>query len=159
MWWLIRFLLACFFAYVAYFCLFKTKDASQPWGCVALGLAFMLSPGGSMPIIGIIMGFVMIVIGIIWSMVYSSNEKNGVNEQKRIAEQAQIQKEYEEAVDSQFAEEPWAIRYSTSPCPYCRHYKVRHSKWEDKRYSVAFWGAASDKLGKQFKCEHCGEMW
>ena len=70
-----------------------------------------------------------------------------------------LSKEYEAAMASQKLTAPWATRYSTSPCPYCGHYKVRYAKWEDKRASVAFWGAASSKLGTNYKCEHCGRMW
>lgn len=70
-----------------------------------------------------------------------------------------IKHEYQQALDSQKSNEPWAVRYSTQPCPYCRHYKVRYAKWEDKQMSVAFWGAASSKIGKLYKCEYCGKMW
>lgn len=70
-----------------------------------------------------------------------------------------LNKEYEDAAESQKLSAPWATRYSTSPCPYCGHYKVRYAKWEDKRASVAFWGAASSKIGTNYKCEYCGRMW
>ena len=159
MFWLIRFALACFLAYAAYFGMFKSKGLNRALGCGCLGLAFIVSPGGSEPLIGVLMGLGVIVIAVIWALVYSANEKNGINQKKREAEQEQIKREYEVAVESQFAEEPWIVRYATSPCPHCGHYKVRYAEWEDKRYSVAFWGAASDKLGKNYKCEHCGEMW
>ena len=75
------------------------------------------------------------------------------------AEKAEIDAEYQAAVQSQNLTEPWAIRYSTSPCPYCGHYKVRYAKWEDKSMSVAFWGIASSKIGTNYKCEHCKRMW
>ena len=70
-----------------------------------------------------------------------------------------LEREYQQAVASQTASEPWAVRYSIHPCPYCGHYKVRFAKWEDKQLSVAFWGAASSAIGKEYKCEHCGKMW
>lgn len=76
-----------------------------------------------------------------------------------LKEQAEIRKEEEEAIASQYATEPWAKRYMTSPCPYCGHYKVRYAKWEDKSLSVAFWGIASSAIGKNYKCEHCNRMW
>lgn len=75
------------------------------------------------------------------------------------AKQALIDAEYQAAVDSQKSTEPWAVRYSTSPCPYCGHYKVRNAKWEDKSLSVAFWGIASSKIGTNYKCEYCNRMW
>lgn len=92
-------------------------------------------------------------------MVFSQNEKDGTNARRRAAELEQINREYEQAVESQQPGEPWKVRYATDPCPYCGHYKVRCAKWEEKQFSVAFWGIASSKIGKQFKCEHCGEMW
>lgn len=78
--------------------------------------------------------------------------------EKRL-EQIDIDAEYQAAIQSQNATEPWAVRYSTSPCPHCGHYKVRYAKWEDKSLSVAFWGVASSKLGTNYKCEHCKRMW
>ena len=80
-------------------------------------------------------------------------------EAEKAREKAALEAEYNAAVLSQKRSEPWAVRYSTSPCPHCGHYKVRCAKWEDKRMSVAFWGAASSAIGKSYKCEHCGGMW
>ena len=73
--------------------------------------------------------------------------------------QEQIEKERQIAIASQSSTSPWAVKYCTHPCPHCGHYKVRYAKWEDKKASVAFWGIHSSKLGTNFKCEHCGEMW
>ena len=70
-----------------------------------------------------------------------------------------LNEEYQLAIQSQKSIEPWAIRYSTSPCPYCGHYKVRNAKWEDKSLSVAFWGIHSEKIGTNYKCEYCSRMW
>ena len=80
-------------------------------------------------------------------------------EGEKAREKAALEAEYNAAVLSQKRSEPWAVRYSTSPCPHCGHYKVRHAKWEDKSMSVAFWGMASSTIGKNYKCEHCGRMW
>lgn len=106
------------------------------------------------PTIGIIAA-----IGLVCWIVHEVNEHNGKNEKRRQKEFEQIGKEYEEAVESQKAGAPWAKRYSTHPCPHCGHYKVREAAWNDKRYSVAFWGAASSKIGTCYKCDHCGNMW
>lgn len=86
-------------------------------------------------------------------------EITGKNNPKSEAELKQIDEEYEEAIASHQAKEPWRILYALEPCPYCGHYKVRNAEWEDKRLSVAFWGIASNKIGKKFKCEKCGKMW
>lgn len=80
-------------------------------------------------------------------------------EAEKAREKAALEAEYNAAVLSQKQSAPWAVRYSTSPCPRCGHYKVRHAKWEDKSMSVAFWGIASSTIGKNYKCEHCGRMW
>lgn len=80
-------------------------------------------------------------------------------EAEKARKKATLEAEYNAAVLSQKRSEPWAVRYSTSPCPHCGHYKVRHAKWEDKSMSVAFWGMASSTIGKNYKCEHCGRMW
>lgn len=105
------------------------------------------------------LGVVFIVVAIIWAYIYSENEKNGVNAQRRAEELRKIEIERQQAIASQNDSTPWAVRYATSPCPHCGHYKVRNAKWEDKSLSVAFWGIASSKIGKDYKCEHCGEMW
>lgn len=105
-----------------------------------------------------------------WSDYHLAQKNFAEYERKKIAEhdamvraqqakQAQLDREYKEAVASKNSTTPWAVRYSTTPCPYCGHYKVRYAKWEDKRMSVAFWGAASSKIGTNYKCEHCGQMW
>lgn len=134
----------------------KGGGSDKPIGLGIVGLGFLILPGS---IISKMIGGFIILVAIIWGIVYSQNEKDGTNAKKRAEEQRQIQREYEQAVASQEPGEPWKIRYATDPCPHCGHYKVRYAKWEDKRMSVAFWGAASDKIGKLYKCEHCGEMW
>ena len=80
---------------------------------------------------------------------------------KKKEEQQQliIDFEYQQAVASQKLTEPWAKRYELSACPHCGHYKVRKANWDDKRISVAFWGAASTKIGKSYICDHCERMW
>ena len=78
---------------------------------------------------------------------------------KEEQEQLIIDFEYQQAVASQKLTEPWAKRYELSACPHCGHYKVREANWDDKRISVAFLGAASNKIGKSYVCDHCERMW
>lgn len=127
-------------------------------GIGAVGFAIMIMPGGEPPAPQLL-GLCFVVGGIIYGCVYAENEKNGTNDRRRAEELQQILVEREEAIESHQASEPWAVRYATEPCPHCGHYKVRNAKWEDKRLSVSFWGAYSTKIGKCYKCEHCGEMW
>lgn len=77
---------------------------------------------------------------------------------KSDSEVAKIMMEKRDAELSQKSNVPWDKRYFTQPCPYCSHYKVRYSTWDDKKMSVAFWGVWSDKVGKSFKCDNCGRV-
>ena len=54
---------------------------------------------------------------------------------------------------------PWETSYLPHPCPYCRRYKVRYIKWEDKRASVYFWGGLSSKIGTHYICDNCKKTW
>lgn len=134
--------------------------AEKPVGLGIVGVSWFL--GGIFDTehpINIFLGLLVILIAVFWGMAYSENENNGTNARRRVQELQQISKEYDEAVQSQEKGEPWKVRYATYPCPRCGHYKVRNANREDKRLSVAFWGAASNAIGKTYKCEHCGEMW
>lgn len=104
---------------------------------------------------------IFLIIAIIIATVYAINfiSRLGNRGPSAAEEQELIKHEYQQAIDSQKFDEPWTIRYATSPCPYCGHYKVRYAKWEDKQMSVAFWGVASSKIGKAYKCDYCGKMW
>lgn len=137
----------------------KGRGMEKPMGLGIVGISMIFLPGGSSAIAKILSIVIPIVIAFIWACIYQQNEENGTNDRLRAAEIEQINREYDQAVASQSASEPWAIRYAIEPCPHCGHYKVRNAKWEDKQMSVAFWGIASTKIGTSFKCEHCGEMW
>ena len=55
---------------------------------------------------------------------------------------------------------PWETTYYSFPCPYCGKNMVRPAKWDDKRLSIAFWGALlSPKTGTRYKCDNCKKMW
>ena len=81
---------------------------------------------------------------------------------EREAEEArldELEAELEMAEESQKDSSPWSVKYYTTPCPYCGHYKVRATTFDDKRLSIAFWGILSHKIGKRFKCDRCGKVW
>lgn len=103
----------------------------------------------SYKLIQAIVFLIAIALGL-WYAKYKSDTKSTPE---------QLSSELNAAIKSQQSTEPWAVRYMTSPCPYCGHYKVRCAKWEDKRNSVAFWGIHSSKIGTNYKCERCGRMW
>ena len=132
----------------------SSSDHSKDFVFGIVGIILIILFFIAFPTLGIIAA-----IGLVCWIIHEVNEHNGTNEKRRQKEFEQIGKEYEEAVESQKAGTPWAKRYSTHPCPHCGHYKVREATWDDKRYSVAFWGAASSKIGTRYKCDHCGNMW
>lgn len=47
----------------------------------------------------------------------------------------------------------------TCRCPKCNSDRVYFMTYDDKRSSIAFWGAASSKIGKCFHCDDCGYEW
>ena len=148
------FLLAGGVLFLGFYVITKGRGIEKSIGAIILGFGLLLSgivEGKTVTIFG---GVLVLIGGIVWYYVYQKNEKT-IKE----IETKKIAKEYQEAIASQQAVEPWAIRYATEPCPHCGHYKVRCAKWEDKRLSVAFWGIASNKIDKNFKCEECNEMW
>ncbi len=78
---------------------------------------------------------------------------------KALEEEKILKQEKKYAEYSQSSDNAWGTKYFTDPCPHCGHYKVRYAKWEDKQLSVAFWGVASDKIDKDFKCDYCKKIW
>lgn len=158
---------------------------SLPLLMVALGLTGMISmiiEGGFFRIVfGLFCGALLSIVGI---SLFACNvddyklARSDFNAYKRkvIAEQdakakkkdpeyirkqkqEEIEREYQQAVASQKSPTPWTVRYETHPCPYCGHYKVRYAKWDDKKISVAFWGAASSTIDMHYKCDSCNKMW
>lgn len=146
-------------ALFGFYCLSKGLGSDKPLGMGLIGVGMLFCSMGEEKPAGMLLSVVFIIIAVIWALIYRENERNGTNARRRVEELRQIDREYDEAVASQQPGEPWKIVYATEPCPHCGHYKVRNAKWEDKQLSVAFWGVASSKIGKSFKCEHCGEMW
>lgn len=153
-------ILAFIFGLLGFGCLSdKGISILKPIGLGMIGIALIFCGLATEKIATTGLGGCIIVISVLWGMIYSQNEKDGTNSQKRAAELDEINREYQEALASQQSNTPWTVKYATEPCPYCGHYKVRSAKWDDKKMSVAFWGAASGKLGKSFKCDHCKQMW
>lgn len=48
---------------------------------------------------------------------------------------------------------------TTPRCPICGSTGIKKLDSLDRTVSTAVWGIASGKIGKQFKCKHCGYMW
>ena len=53
-----------------------------------------------------------------------------------------------------------AERAANAPrCPTCGSTDLKKIDALDRAISVSFLGLASGKIGKSFKCNHCGYMW
>jgi len=44
-------------------------------------------------------------------------------------------------------------------CPVCGSHVVKKYTTADRAVSVAAWGLASGKIGKQYECKKCGHKW
>ena len=44
-------------------------------------------------------------------------------------------------------------------CYHCGSTNVYRMNYDDKYKSIAFWGAASSKIGKMYHCDNCGREW
>lgn len=141
------------------------------WIIVVIILGFLAliegaaSGSGAEIILGLVIAVPVIAV-FIWGAKMSPEEKKEIEKQMEAnrkesekREQAEIQAERIAAVRSQNDTTPWAVRYMTSPCPHCGHYKVRFGTWDDKKMDVAFWGIASTELGKTYICDHCKKTW
>ena len=80
-------------------------------------------------------------------------------EKRRLAIRQRLEAEKRKRTDQMVNKAPWDTQYYNHPCPYCGAYKVRAAKWDDKGFSVAFWGAFSYKLHCHYKCDNCKKMW
>lgn len=145
---------------------FSSNSIIQPIGFFIHGIILLIAGIYKNVTFITILGLFLILISPVLFVLYVINEKDGTNIKKQEAEKLaklneldEINREYQEAIASQKSNTPWTVKYATEPCPYCGHYKVRSAKWDDKKMSVAFWGAASGKFGKSFKCDHCKQMW
>ena len=47
----------------------------------------------------------------------------------------------------------------TRNCPRCGHKSGHPINEFEKKASIGFWGFASSKWGKSYKCDACGYMW
>ena len=48
---------------------------------------------------------------------------------------------------------------NTVKCPVCNSPNVEHISTLNRTVSVATFGIASSKIGKQYKCKNCKHMW
>lgn len=66
----------------------------------------------------------------------------------------------ERASNTRIASQVVSAEQPTQPrCPTCNSTDIKKIGGVDRAFSVAFWGLASSKIGKTFKCNHCGYTW
>ena len=78
------------------------------------------------------------------------------------AEMARVQKAREEAAKREEEEKALAEKthsYAHPECPICKSCITRRISTTSRVASVAFWGLASSKIGKQYECLNCKHKW
>ena len=63
------------------------------------------------------------------------------------------------AIDADDQKRHTADYGNVTRCYKCGSTKVYAMTYDDKRASIAFWGAASSKIGKRYHCDNCGNEW
>lgn len=83
------------------------------------------------------------------------------NQNEATAYDTKIKAEIQEKLDEERrkAEEEAAKPVYTPRCPTCGSPDLEKIGTASKVLDVAFWGFASGKPGKQFKCKNCGYEW
>ena len=146
-------MLICFTIIIGFFCLYSLSEFGKIIG---------------LPPFVVIVYIASIIIYALEQATYSDNNKNSyqyyMNVEKQLAQnkvnaEKRVQEiKYEKYLAENKSPESWNP-YIAKPCPHCGHYKVRSAKWDDKKMSVAFWGIHSQKIGKQYICDNCKNMW
>ena len=84
---------------------------------------------------------------------------------KKVAfESLEAGKKLLQEIDEKYASKP--IRFNEAKyldncltCPMCGSHVVKKLTVADRAVSVAAWGLASGKIGKQYECKKCGHKW
>ena len=88
---------------------------------------------------------------------FSRLEDFNLSEQNPEAYQQKKMKEQKDALANAEAER---IRQMNAPkCPHCNSTNIERLTTMDRGISVAAFGLASGKIGKQYKCKNCKHMW
>lgn len=88
------------------------------------------------------------------SRIQQENEQQKAANRKAAIKWAEIERQSEQAAARRAAEQANAPR-----CPTCGSTDLKKIDALDRAISVSFLGLASGKIGKSFKCNHCGYMW
>ena len=106
-------------------------------------------------------------------LVYSTDEWNAMSPDEKIrkhweadAKGKRVLEEYEAHMSAQerkaLDKEISDFRKYNDPnltCPMCGSHVVKKLTVADRAVSVAAWGLASGKIGKQYECKKCGHKW
>lgn len=88
------------------------------------------------------------------SRIQQENDQQKAANRKAAIKWAEIERQSEQAAARRAAEQANAPR-----CPTCGSTDLKKIDALDRAISVSFLGLASGKIGKSFKCNHCGYMW
>ena len=103
------------------------------------------------------------------AMSQDEKEKEIKNHWEREARCDRAHEEYEARMNAMPYEERKALDKEISDfrkyndpnltCPMCGSHVVKKLTVADRAVSVAAWGLASGKIGKQYECKKCGHKW
>ena len=88
----------------------------------------------------------------LWNQRYKEEIKQSI---KQKASTSELPTNKIEALPTSIPPQP----PNTPRCPTCNSTDIKKIGGVDRAFSVAFWGLASSKIGKTFKCNHCGYTW
>ena len=100
-----------------------------------------------------------------WNTMSPEERQQAIKEHwKIVAQEARTQREID-ALPPLTREESKKISNFTKyydgnlTCPVCGSHVVKKLTTADRAVSVAAWGLASGKIGKQYECKDCGHKW
>lgn len=99
---------------------------------------------------------VLMFLFFCWMCYGGINQYYSEMEQYNLAK-TNFERYQQEVVKKQEREE--RIEASKPKCPVCGSTYIEKITTADRTISIAMVGAASGKIGKQYKCRHCKHMW
>ena len=95
----------------------------------------------------VLFAIMIVLIVVVVAIDYSGKKEYGEEEWKKVQKQAQenlTRKKYNNYMIE---------------CPVCHSNNVKKISNLDRVESVAVWGIASSKIGKQYECDKCHHKW
>ena len=86
-------------------------------------------------------------------------EDNKRNEAERAKKEAESQKKLEEYRKQRAKEKAYEATHPKPKCPTCGSTNIEKVSTLNRAVSIGMVGLASDKIGKQFCCKNCEQIW